>query len=162
MAEKKKPNVALIVVLTIAIIATAIPLIWYFYFLTQYKSLQDEPYSTYNYSTTYERPTTNVTATPIESEPKQEKTFDFGDGSWEYNDLYTVYTGKITNISKSTHRFVKVKGTFQDENENAIDTDSTYACGDEGLEPGETTTFRLSTKANPAVKKIHMQVYDYR
>jgi hypothetical protein len=90
------------------------------------------------------------------------KPFEFGDGEWDSNSMYDVFVGSVTNVSDETYRFIQVRGTFTDENGNAIDTDTTYACGDEGLRPGETTKFTLSVRKDSRIKRIKYSVYDYR
>lgn len=63
----------------------------------------------------------------------------------EHDGNYFVCHGKVTNNSSTkTYRYVKVKGSFKNEYEDVVDTDWTYAVGSEGLEPGESSTFRLS------------------
>ncbi len=67
------------------------------------------------------------------------------------NSLYTICTGTITNSGKRSYDYVKVKGAFKDLSGNVIDTDWTYAVGSEGLDPGESTTFRLSVPKNRSI-----------
>ena len=69
-----------------------------------------------------------------------------------HNSSYTVCTGTIKNTGTSTVRFVKIKGAFTDYSGNVADTDWTYAVGNEGLAPGESTTFRMSIPKNSSVK----------
>lgn len=49
--------------------------------------------------------------------------------------------GKLTNNSDTTVYFVQIKFTFSDNHGNIKDTDSTYACDAEGLDPGESCEF---------------------
>ncbi len=67
------------------------------------------------------------------------------------NSLYTICTGTVTNNGKKTYDSVQVKGSFKDASGKVLDTDWTYAVGSEGLEPGESTTFRLSVSKNHSI-----------
>lgn len=78
-----------------------------------------------------------------------------------HNSSYTVCNGTITNKGNKTYSFVEVKGKFQNSSGEVIDTDWTYAVGSEGLEPGESKTFRLSVDKNYDINKCVMEVIDY-
>lgn len=75
------------------------------------------------------------------------------------NDI-KIY-GAVLNNTSQTVRFVKVKISLLDANGAVIDTDSTYACGDEGLAPGESTKFECYLTYDPAVECFTAEVYDY-
>ncbi|MEE0706186.1 MAG: FxLYD domain-containing protein [Adlercreutzia sp.] len=76
------------------------------------------------------------------------------------NSSYTIAQGKITNKGNKTYRFVKVKGAFKDRSGNTVDTDWTYACGDEGLGPGESASFRLSVPRSYSIDDCSVTVLD--
>lgn len=76
------------------------------------------------------------------------------------NSSYTIAQGKITNRGNKTYRFVKVKGAFKDRGGKTIDTDWTYACGDEGLGPGESASFRLSVPRSYSIDDCSVTVLD--
>ncbi len=73
----------------------------------------------------------------------------------------TVCTGTLKNTGDETYRFIKVKGSFKNADGEVIDTDSTYAVGDEGLAPGESTTFQMSVTKNNSIKSCDATVYSY-
>jgi hypothetical protein len=76
------------------------------------------------------------------------------------NSSYTICTGTVKNIStKYTFRYVKVKGSFLSSNGTVLDTDWTYAVGSEGLDPGESTTFRMSVTKNSSIKSCKVTTY---
>lgn len=77
------------------------------------------------------------------------------------NTMFCVCTGTVKNNGTRTYRFIQVKGAFSDENGNVIDTDSTFACGKEGLEPGESGTFRLSVDLNYDIENCTVSLLDY-
>lgn len=77
------------------------------------------------------------------------------------NTSYQICTGTVTNNGTSTYSFVKVKGAFEDSRGKVLDTDWTYAVGSEGLEPGESTTFRLSVDKNYSIKTCSVTILDY-
>ena len=91
----------------------------------------------------------------------QAKVFEFNPGYDDSNSLYSRYVGSITNVSGETRYFVRVRGTFEDEDGNAIDTDWTFACGAEGLRPGETTKFTLSVPRDDRIARVVREVFDY-
>lgn len=78
------------------------------------------------------------------------------------NSSYTICTGTLTNNGKATYKFVQVKGAFQNSSGKVVDTDSTYAVGQEGLAPGESTTFRLSIKKNTSVTKCNVTIFSFK
>lgn len=57
---------------------------------------------------------------------------------------YVNASGTVTNRGNRTYTFIKVKGSFKNRSGEVVDTDWTYACGSEGLAPGETTSFQMS------------------
>ena len=77
------------------------------------------------------------------------------------NSSYTICTGKITNNGKKTYKFVQIKGSFKNSSGKVVDTDSTYAVGNEGLAPGESKTFRMSVDKNYDIKSCSVSIYDY-
>ena len=87
--------------------------------------------------------------------------FELSNGQWYSNSLYTICEGTVSNVSNRTYKFIKVKGMFKDTENNVIDTATTYACGDEGLAPGESTTFRLSVNRNDSIASVSYAVYEY-
>ena len=79
-----------------------------------------------------------------------------------YNDYnYTICTGSVKNTGSKTYKYVEVKGAFKDSNGEVIDTDWTYAAGSEGLEPGESSTFRLSVTKNNAIASCSVSILDF-
>lgn len=79
----------------------------------------------------------------------------------ESNSSYTVCAGTVTNNSDKTHRFIQVKGEFMDEGGNTIDTAWTYACGDEGLRPGESSKFTMSVAKDSRITNVRCYTYDF-
>ncbi|WP_434311245.1 FxLYD domain-containing protein [Hominifimenecus sp. rT4P-3] len=77
------------------------------------------------------------------------------------NSGYTICTGSVKNNGTKTYKFVQVKGSFKDLSGNVIDTDWTYAVGSEGLEPGESTSFRLSVTKNSKITSCSVSLLDY-
>lgn len=77
----------------------------------------------------------------------------------EHNSSYTIATGKVTNTSSQySMKFIKVKGAFQDYSGNTIDTDWTYVVGDEFLDPGESSSFRISVPLDRNIKTCKVTV----
>ena len=85
----------------------------------------------------------------------------FSNVSIEHNSVYTVCTGKITNTGSRTFTFVKKKGKFSNYS-GIVDTDWTYAVGSEGIEPGETVTFRMSVDKDYSITWCDVSVMDFR
>lgn len=77
------------------------------------------------------------------------------------NSSYTICTGSVKNTGKKTYKFVEVKGAFKDSDGTVLDTDWTYAVGSEGLEPGESSTFRLSVPKQSRIKSCTVTIKDY-
>jgi len=161
MAEEKKPNVALIIVLTLAIVALAIPTIGYFYLMSQYSAVSSGHANTP--STYDDTESSSSKLTDIQKEMLEEiKLIEPIEVHSESNSSYNIFVGTLQNKSDKTHYFIKVKGEFKDDQGNTIDTGWTYACGDEGLGPGESTKFKLSVDRDERITSINCYTYDYQ
>ena len=73
---------------------------------------------------------------------------------------YKVY-GTVTNNTSYTVKFVKVKVSMKDADGKVIDTETTYACGGEGLKPGESTKFDCYIKKDSKAKNFSAEIYEY-
>lgn len=162
-AQKKRDKVLLVVLIAFVVIACG-TFLWfvvrYGIALNEYHASADSSHSTSSISLPDTLPDSTTPVPQTQQTPKE--LFEFGDGQNDSNELYTRYVGTLTNVSDTTYYFVKVKGTFMDANGNVIDTTSTYACGDEGLEPGETTKFTLSIARDDRISSVQCSVFDYR
>lgn len=76
-------------------------------------------------------------------------------------DYYYCY-GTVSNVSSTTHTFVKVKVTYFDKEENVLTTDWGYAADSIGIEPGENKQFEIMTSidGNVAAFKVDIVGYD--
>lgn len=70
-------------------------------------------------------------------------------------------TGTVTNNTSRTVEFVKVKISMLDSSGKVIDTDTTYACGSEGLAPGESSKFDCYIDKDSQMDSITAGIYDY-
>lgn len=86
---------------------------------------------------------------------------DITDLKLEGNSSYDVCTGKVKNTGEKTYYFIEVKGAFKDKSGNVLDTDWTYVVGSEGLEPGESSSFRLSVDRDYNIENCSVEVLDY-
>ena len=86
---------------------------------------------------------------------------DFSNISITHNSSYTVCKGTITNNGRKTYTFIEVKGAFKNASGTVVDTDWTYAVGSEGLNPGESATFRMSIDKDLSVKSCSVSLVDY-
>lgn len=77
------------------------------------------------------------------------------------NDKYKV-TGTVTNNTSYTAYFIKVKISLVDENGTVLNTGNTYACGDEGLASGESTTFECYVDKVDDVDNVKVVIYEYQ
>lgn len=75
-------------------------------------------------------------------------------------DSYCI-TGNVKNTTQDTIYFVKVKISLKNEKNKVINTDNTYAVGDEGLKSGESSTFTCYIDKVDGVKSYSANVYDY-
>lgn len=73
---------------------------------------------------------------------------------------YKIY-GTVTNNTSHTVYFVKVKVSLLDENYKVLDTETTYACGDEGIKPGESTKFDCYIEKDSDMEYYRAEIYDY-
>ncbi len=73
---------------------------------------------------------------------------------------YKIY-GTVTNNTSRTVYFVKVKVSLLDENYKVLDTETTYACGDEGIKPGESTKFDCFIEKDLDMEYYRAEIYDY-
>ena len=73
---------------------------------------------------------------------------------------YKIY-GIVTNNTYSTVYFVKVKVSLLDENYKVLDTETTYACGDEGIKPNESAKFDCFIEKDSNMEYYRAEIYDY-
>ena len=73
---------------------------------------------------------------------------------------YKIY-GTVTNNTSRTVYFVKVKVSLKDENYKVLDTETTYACGDEGIKPGESAKFDCFIEKDSDMQYYSAEIYDY-
>lgn len=91
-----------------------------------------------------------------------ERDLEIKDLKLEQTSSSMKCTGRIRNNSSDTsYKFIKVKGAFEDSFGNVVDTDSTYAVGDEGIAPGESSTFTMYVDKNSKIERCTVTVYDY-
>ena len=84
----------------------------------------------------------------------EDKNMDYSNGKY-------LITGTVKNTTGRTVYFVKVKVYLFDKDDNVLNTDSTYAVGDEGLAPGESSTFKCYIDKVEGTEKYNAKVYDY-
>lgn len=77
------------------------------------------------------------------------------------NSSYTIAEGTITNNSNQTVSYIKIKGSFRNSSGTVLDTDWTYAVSSEGLEPGESCTWKMSVKKNHAIENCSISILDF-
>lgn len=77
------------------------------------------------------------------------------------NNSYTIAEGTITNNSDETVSFVKIKGSFETSSGSVVDTDWTYAVGNEGLEPGESCKWRMSVSKDSSIRNCTVTILDF-
>ncbi|WP_286904504.1 FxLYD domain-containing protein [Clostridium sp. UBA1652] len=77
------------------------------------------------------------------------------------NSIYSQITGTVTNVSSKKVEFIKVKGLFKDKNGSVIDTDWTYAVGEEGLAPNESKKFTLSVSKDKNIEAGNVELMKY-
>ena len=80
----------------------------------------------------------------------------------DHGSSYVTAEGSVTNRGDRTYRFIRVKGSFTNRSGDVVDTDWTYACGDEGLAPGETTSFHLSAPTGSNIEDCSVRLLDYQ
>lgn len=75
---------------------------------------------------------------------------------------YNICTGSISVNSSSPYKyhFIKVKASFLDNYGKTIDTDWTYAIGNEWLEPGESNKFQLSVTKDYNISKCVVTIME--
>lgn len=72
---------------------------------------------------------------------KQSKSLYIDSLNMSTNSNYHVVTGSVTNNTSSTVKFVVVEIHLKDADGITFDTDTTYACGEEGIRPGASAKF---------------------
>ncbi len=77
------------------------------------------------------------------------------------NSSYSYCTGSVKNNGTKTYKFVKVKAAFKDSADDVVDTDWTYVVGDEGLAPGEASTFKVSVPKNSKIRSCEVSLLDW-
>ena len=74
---------------------------------------------------------------------------------------YWKVDGYVKNNTYKTYYFIKLRAAFKDKDYNVLDTATTYACGDEGLAPGESTKFTIYADYDSKIEWVNVQVYDW-
>lgn len=74
---------------------------------------------------------------------------------------YWKVDGYVKNNTYKTYYFIKLRAAFKDKDYNVLDTATTYACGDEGLAPGESTKFTIYADYDSKIEWVTVQVYDW-
>ncbi|MCL2636785.1 MAG: FxLYD domain-containing protein [Oscillospiraceae bacterium] len=76
---------------------------------------------------------------------------------------YAVVEGNVYNSGDTSYTFVQVRIAWKDSSGNTINTDSTYAVGNEGIFPGESSTFRSSVKdENNKIVSADVTILSYK
>ena len=97
-----------------------------------------------------------------DTEKNVESNLDIEISKMYHKGDYVYVEASVTNNSDKSVKFVKLKLTYKDKDGNVVDTDSTYACGSEGLSPGETTKFDTMKKdEGDEFKKVSVSIYDF-
>lgn len=79
-----------------------------------------------------------------------------------YTNNKFIISGTVKNTTQDKVTFVKVKVVLMNDEFETLNTDNTYAVGDEGLLPGESTTFTCYIDDVAGVTKFNAYVYDYK
>jgi hypothetical protein len=113
----------------------------------------------------------------IEEEEKRQNELDEELAKIEYNNAnpiqitesdayrdgdYIYCTGTVSNISNSSHSYVKVRITYYDGNGSVLTTDWTYVVGSEGIRAGENQQFEIMTKVNGILDRYKVEVQDFQ
>ncbi|KZZ85637.1 FxLYD domain-containing protein [Bacillus sp. SJS] len=98
--------------------------------------------------------TTSAKTTPI---------LQVTDVDYKLDGDYNIVTGAVRNNGDKKYSFIQLKVSYLDESNNVIDTDTTYAAGDEGILPGEEKAFEVMTKLRSSVKykRCKVDVMDF-
>lgn len=126
-----------------------------------------------------------ATQSRINEEPKYDFDFPSENSSSAYSSSSTYYSndlpalqvkdvtltssggcwwaeGTVKNNSNKTYYFVKVKALFSAEKGgDVLDTGMGYACGDEGLAPGESSKFTVLVDYDSRINWVQVNVYDW-
>jgi len=79
------------------------------------------------------------------------------------DEKHTICTGKVKNVSSTTHKYIEIHGKFYEKNcVPNLDEAWTFAVGSEGLEPGESATFTLYVNKNDRIANCDVSVDSYR
>lgn len=138
---------------------------------TTYKSWEEyKQFITHNYL---------VAVTPQKSAEYfiKQKTYDSLEELWEARDSkslivqnysgqtegsYFVVSGSVKNNTSATVKFVVVKIELIDKNGNVIDSDTTYAVGEEGISPGNSAKFKCYLDDDMDIAKYSARIFSYR
>ena len=77
----------------------------------------------------------------------------------EYNTYEII--GEVKNISSRPFRFVHVKIMFYDSKGNIVGEDTTYACSNDYIMPGQTKSFKSLGENQSDYKRARAEVTDY-
>lgn len=75
---------------------------------------------------------------------------------------YYYCSGTVTNVSSTSHSYVKVRVTYYDKNGDVLTTDWAYAVGSEGIRAGENQQFEIMTKLTGSPDQYRVEVQEYK
>ncbi len=77
------------------------------------------------------------------------------------NSSYHVVSGSVTNNTSSTVKFVVVEINLTDENGKTFDSDTVYACGEEGIRPGASAKFECHLNKDSRTESCYASILRY-
>ncbi len=77
------------------------------------------------------------------------------------NSVSTYCEGSIYNTGSQTYKYIEVKAIFKNASGKVLDTDWTYACGAEGLAPGESSKVKIYVDKDNNIKSVEVQLLDF-
>lgn len=77
------------------------------------------------------------------------------------NSSYHIVSGSVTNNTSSTVKFVVVEINLKDKDGKAFDSDTVYACGEEGIRPGASARFECHIKKDSRTEHCSASILRY-
>ena len=77
--------------------------------------------------------------------------------------LYRKVTGSVYNNGNTRYKFIEVRITWKDSDGKTVKTGSAYACGSEGIDPGESSSFECEIiNEYNKIKSAEVSILSYR
>jgi hypothetical protein len=99
---------------------------------------------------------------PAETKPSISSLFEIKTNKFSTDEYgYFTVVGEVKNISTRPFKFVHVKATYYNAQNNIVGEETTYACGTDFISPGGNKSFKFMGEKPSDYKTVRCEVTDY-